>query len=176
MQTTSAEQIPGLTQRWARRTTLLDTMIEAIGLAVAGRAGVRLAAGLGIHVSRDTLLRVVRSIPDQPIETTPILGIDDFAPAPRHVYLTAVAGEDPYECKVSAHSDCLNRLWEGRTATDLDKDVSASPSGELAYLHSPFWEVAIVDQMVCAQCSQSFEFGVTGRGSNHARVHHLRDL
>ncbi|MDC3729102.1 hypothetical protein JRB27_25625 [Rhodococcus sp. Rp3] len=32
--TTFAQQVPGLTQRWARRTTVLDTMIEAIGLAV----------------------------------------------------------------------------------------------------------------------------------------------
>lgn len=35
--TTFAEKIPGLTQRWARRTTVLTTMIEAIGLAMAGR-------------------------------------------------------------------------------------------------------------------------------------------
>ncbi|SUF09189.1 Uncharacterised protein [Rhodococcus gordoniae] len=52
----------------------ITTMIEAIGLVVVGRAGARLAPRLGIHVSRDTLLRVVRSIPDRPIETTQIWG------------------------------------------------------------------------------------------------------
>ncbi|QHG85496.1 ISL3 family transposase (plasmid) [Rhodococcus rhodochrous] len=87
---TFAEQIPGLTQRWARRTTVLATMIEAIGLAMAGRAGARLAAKLGIHVSRDTLLRAVRSVPERSIETTPILGIDDFALRRGHVYGTLV--------------------------------------------------------------------------------------
>ncbi len=85
-----AEQIPGLTQRWARRTTVLTTMIDAIGLALAGRAGARLATTLGIRISRDTLLRAVRSIPDKPIETTPILGIDDFALRRGHVYGTIV--------------------------------------------------------------------------------------
>ncbi|WP_016695686.1 ISL3 family transposase [Rhodococcus rhodochrous] len=87
---TFAEQIPGLTKRCARRTTVLDAVIEAIGLTLAGRAGARLAAQLGIVVGRDTLLRAVRAIPDRPIETTPILGIDDFAIRRGHVYGTAV--------------------------------------------------------------------------------------
>lgn len=65
-------------------------MIDAIGLALAGRAGARLATTLGIRISRDTLLRAVRSIPDKPIETTPILGIDDFALRRGHVYGTIV--------------------------------------------------------------------------------------
>jgi zinc-finger of transposase IS204/IS1001/IS1096/IS1165 len=36
---TFAEQIPGLTSRYARRSPLLQRMLEAIGLALAGRAG-----------------------------------------------------------------------------------------------------------------------------------------
>ncbi|WZU35704.1 hypothetical protein Rruber_05217 (plasmid) [Rhodococcus ruber] len=54
-------------------------MIAAIGLAVAGRAGARLADRLGVPLGRDTVLRTVRAIPDQPVEEVPVLGIDNFA-------------------------------------------------------------------------------------------------
>jgi hypothetical protein len=50
---TFAEQVPGLTTPRARRTGVLRGMLEAIGLALAGRAGARLADKLGIVISRD---------------------------------------------------------------------------------------------------------------------------
>lgn len=55
---TFAEQIPGLTARYARRSPLLRRMLESIGLALAGRAGARLAGRLGLPTSRSTLLRL----------------------------------------------------------------------------------------------------------------------
>lgn len=76
---TFAEQVPGLTSKHARRTGLLRRMLEAIGLALAGRAGARLAAVLGMSASRDSLLRLVRALPDPPIGEVEVLGVDDFA-------------------------------------------------------------------------------------------------
>jgi transposase len=119
---TFAEQIAGLTQRRTRRTTALTTMIEAIGLAVAGRAGARLAARLGIHVSRDTLLRVVRAIPDRPIETTPILGIDDFALRRGHVYGTVI---------VDLTSGRAVDLLPDRTSDTVSTWLQAHPGAEI---------------------------------------------
>jgi hypothetical protein len=52
---TFAEQVPGLTSRYQRRTPGLRVVLERLALALAGRAGSRLAGVLGTGVSRSTL-------------------------------------------------------------------------------------------------------------------------
>jgi transposase len=76
---TFAEQIAGLTSPYARRSPLARGMLEAIGLALAGRAGARLAGALGLPASRSTLLRLVRALPDPQPAGVAVLGVDDFA-------------------------------------------------------------------------------------------------
>ncbi|MEI2578001.1 transposase family protein [Scytonema sp. PRP1] len=72
------ERLTNVTAPWARRTLRLAQRLSAIGLANGGAAGGRLSEQLGIKVSRNTLLNLVRSIPLPPIVTPHTLGVDDF--------------------------------------------------------------------------------------------------
>jgi transposase len=76
---TFAEQIDGLTSRRARRTPPLARALTAIALALAGRAGSRLAVLLGLLASRSSLLRLIMALPDPQPGPVPVLGVDDFA-------------------------------------------------------------------------------------------------
>jgi transposase len=76
---TFAEQVEGLTSRRARRTPPLARMLTGIALALAGRAGERLAALLDLTAGRSSLLRLVMTLPDPEAGTVKVLGVDDFA-------------------------------------------------------------------------------------------------
>ncbi|MFD4946643.1 transposase family protein [Streptomyces sp. NPDC058409] len=61
---TFAEQVKGLTVRHGRRTPAARRVLEAVAVALGGRAGSRLAAVLHTRVSRTTVLRTVMALPD----------------------------------------------------------------------------------------------------------------
>ncbi len=76
---TFAEQVPLLVDRYARRTRRLRSDFEVIGLMLGGRPGSRLSARQKKPTSRMTLLRLVRALPEPPVETPSVLGVDEFA-------------------------------------------------------------------------------------------------
>ena len=76
---TFAERLGEQIKAYARRTKRCGTQLQSIGLMLGGNAGARLAKIMGLLVSSDTLLRLVRAL-EVPERATPeVLGIDDFA-------------------------------------------------------------------------------------------------
>jgi hypothetical protein len=73
------EQVPGLTSKWARRSPLMRRSLELIALALAGRAGARLAMLMGLAASRSSMLRLIRALPDPAADEVTVLGVDRLA-------------------------------------------------------------------------------------------------
>jgi transposase len=84
------ERVPELVAAYARKTPRLVAALQAIGLALGGQAGSRLARRLGLPASRDTLLRLVRRLPLPVIPPLRVIGVDDWAHRKRRRYGTIV--------------------------------------------------------------------------------------
>lgn len=76
---TFVEQEPTLAARYARSTRRLSSDLEFIGLALGGRPGSRLSRRHQKPISRTTLLRLVRALPEPPVDTPRELGVHEFA-------------------------------------------------------------------------------------------------
>jgi transposase len=87
---TFREQVPGVLDRYQRRTTRLADQVCVVVRELAGRASVRVLSALGVPLSRHSALRSLMRIPLPGTGTSRVIGIDDFALRKGLVYATII--------------------------------------------------------------------------------------
>jgi transposase len=115
---TFREQVPGVLDRYQRRTARLTSQAGEVTRRLAGRAGSALATALGIPLSRHTALRVLISLPLPDVPVPRVLGIDDFALRRGHDYATIV---------INAETGQRVDVLAGRTADVVEAWLRAHP-------------------------------------------------
>ncbi|WP_328930025.1 ISL3 family transposase [Streptomyces sp. NBC_00190] len=94
---TFREQLPGVLDRYQRRTTRLTRQVKAVVKELAGRAGSRLLAVLAMGLSRHTALRTLLCIQLPTGREPRVIGVDVLALRRRHRYATVVIAAETHE-------------------------------------------------------------------------------
>jgi transposase len=119
---TFREQVPGVLDRYQRRTTRLTGQVGAVVRELAGRAGSRLLAAPGAGISGHAALRTLLAIRLPELEVPRVPGIDDFALRRGLAYATILIGAE-----TGRRVDVL----EGRTADVVEDWLREHPGVEI---------------------------------------------
>jgi transposase len=120
---TFAEQPEGLAVPYARVTPPLAAQLAAVAVALAGRAGSRLArVVLAVRVSRGTLIRKLMAMPDPPAGLVRVLGVDDFSLRRGKRYATLLVDMEtgrPVDVLLGRDAGTLQEWLEAHPGTEV---------------------------------------------------------
>ena len=85
-----ADRLPGVAAVRGRRTCRAHTIARLIGYTLGGRGGERLTTRIGLPVSNDTLLRLVKRGAQPAAGDARVIGIDEWAKCKGRTYGTIV--------------------------------------------------------------------------------------
>jgi transposase len=112
------ERLPGLVQSYARMTTRLIALVQALGLGAGGQLGTRLADRSAIATTPSTLLRHLMQLPPPLARAVRVLGVDDWSWKKRHRYGTLLVDLERHK---------IVELLADRESATLERWLRAHP-------------------------------------------------